>query len=130
MRQKETERALAHVEKIEWVKPIDGADNIELIGILGWVCIAKKEEFKPGDLAIYIEIDSKCPSNDERFAFLESNTLQGKDNEIRKVFCDFTGFSIANHIIPRVKGYENWFKCNQRIENYIFIGRGFKEKNK
>lgn len=25
------ERALAHVEKIEWVKPIDGADNIELI---------------------------------------------------------------------------------------------------
>ena len=39
------ERALAHVEKIEWIKPIDGADNIELIGVLGWVCVAKKGEF-------------------------------------------------------------------------------------
>ena len=64
------ERALAHIEKIEWVKSIEGADNIELIGVLGWVCIAKKEEFKPGDLAVYIEIDSKCPESDERFAFL------------------------------------------------------------
>ena len=26
-------RALAYVEKIAWVKPIEGADNIELIGI-------------------------------------------------------------------------------------------------
>lgn len=26
------ERALAHIEKIEWIKPIEGADNIELIG--------------------------------------------------------------------------------------------------
>ena len=29
------ERALAHVEKIEWIRPIEGADNIELIGVLG-----------------------------------------------------------------------------------------------
>ena len=40
----------------------------------GWVCIAKKEEFKPGDLAVYIEIDSKCPESDERFAY-SSNTI-------------------------------------------------------
>ena len=26
-----TERALAHIEKIEWIRPIEGADNIELI---------------------------------------------------------------------------------------------------
>ncbi|MBQ3035838.1 MAG: 2'-5' RNA ligase, partial [Lachnospiraceae bacterium] len=67
-----SERALAHIEKIEWVKPIEGADNIELIGVLGWVCIAKKEEFKEGDLAVYIEIDSRVPKEDERFAFLAS----------------------------------------------------------
>ena len=29
----------------------------------------KKKEFKPGDLAVYIEIDSKCPESDERFTF-------------------------------------------------------------
>ena len=28
------ERALAHIEKIEWIRPIDGADRIELVGIL------------------------------------------------------------------------------------------------
>lgn len=65
------ERALAHVEKIEWIRPIEGADNIELIGVLGWVCIAKKGEFNVGDMAVYIEIDSKCPETDERFAFYQ-----------------------------------------------------------
>ena len=72
------ERALVHIEKIEWVKPIEGADNIELIGVLGWVCVAKKEEFKQGDLAVYIEIDSKCPESDERFAFLAAKHYKVK----------------------------------------------------
>ena len=53
------ERALAHIEEIAWIKPIDGADNIELIGVLGWVLIAKIDEFKVGDKAVFVEIDSK-----------------------------------------------------------------------
>ena len=57
-------RALAHTEKVEWVKPIEGADNIELIGILGWTCIAKIGEFKEGDICAYIEIDSKVPEKE------------------------------------------------------------------
>lgn len=54
-------RALAYVQKVAWVKPIEGADNIELIGVLGWTCVAKKGEFKEGDLCVYFEIDSKLP---------------------------------------------------------------------
>ena len=57
-------RALAHTEKVEWVKPIENADNIELIGVLGWTCIAKIGEFKEGDLCVYIEIDSKVPEKE------------------------------------------------------------------
>ena len=57
-------RSLAHVEKVSWVKPIEGADNIELIGVLGWVCIAKIGEFEEGDLCVYIEIDSKVPEKE------------------------------------------------------------------
>ena len=57
-------RSLAHIEKIEWIKEIKGADNIELIGVLGWECIAKKGEFKVGDLCVYFEIDSKLPEKD------------------------------------------------------------------
>lgn len=58
------QRALAHTEKIEWVKPIEGADNIELIGVLGWTCIAKIGEFHEGDTCVYIEIDSKVPEKE------------------------------------------------------------------
>ena len=54
------ERALAHIEEIAWIKPIEGADKIELIGVLGWVLIAQIGEFKVGDKAVFIEIDSKC----------------------------------------------------------------------
>lgn len=58
------QRALAHTEKIEWIKPIEGADNIELIGVLGWSCIAKIGEFHEGDTCVYIEIDSKVPERE------------------------------------------------------------------
>ena len=57
-------RALAHVEKIAWIRPIEGADNIELVGVLGWVCIAKIGEFQVGDWCVYIEIDSKVPEKE------------------------------------------------------------------
>jgi len=58
------QRELAYVAKIGWVRPIEGADNIELVGVNGWTCIAKKGEFHEGDLAVYFEIDSKLPERD------------------------------------------------------------------
>lgn len=64
MLNKSGERELAYVVKVGWVRPIEGADNIELIGINGWTCIAKIGEFKEGDLAVYFEIDSKLPEAD------------------------------------------------------------------
>ena len=79
-------RALAHIEKIEWRKPIENADNIELIGVLGWVCIAKIGEFEVGDKCLYIEIDSLCPKEDERFAFLESKKYKVKTMKLGKKF--------------------------------------------
>lgn len=64
MLNKNGERELAYVVKVGWVRPIEGADNIELIGINGWTCIAKIGEFNEGDLAVYFEIDSKLPEAD------------------------------------------------------------------
>ena len=71
-------RKLAHIEKVHNIRPIAGADRIEQINVLGWNVIVKKGEFKEGDLCIYIEIDSKVPSNDARFEF-----LGGKDYKIK-----------------------------------------------
>ena len=97
-------RALAHIEKIEWVKPIEGADNIELIGVLGWVCIAKKNEFKEGDLAVYIEIDSKCPAEDERFAFLESKKYKIKTMKLSKFNVISQGIALPVTMFTELKG--------------------------
>jgi hypothetical protein len=97
------ERALAHIEKIEWIRSIEGANNIELIGILGWCCIAKIGEFKEGDLAVYIEIDSKCPANDERFAFLESKHYKIKTMKLGKFNVFSQGLALPISLFPELQ---------------------------
>lgn len=66
------ERKLASVQVIKEITPISGADMIELAGVLGWQCVVKKGEYKPGDLAVYVEIDSLLPVRPE-FEFLRKN---------------------------------------------------------
>lgn len=70
------ERKLAHIEKIEWIKKIEGADKIELCGVLGWQCvIAKKDNFQVGDTVIYCEVDSVMPEKPE-FEFLRDRKFR------------------------------------------------------
>lgn len=77
------ERKLAHIEKIEWIRPIQGADKIILCGVLGWQCvIAKKDGFKEGDKIVYIEIDSVVPDIPE-FEFLRDRKFRVKTIKLR-----------------------------------------------
>lgn len=64
------ERALATLEAIEELSPIENADAIELARVRGWSVVVKKGEFKVGDLVVYFEIDTFLPLDDPRFAFL------------------------------------------------------------
>ncbi len=96
------ERALAHIEEIAWIKPIDGADNIELIGVLGWVLIAKIDEFKVGNKAVFVEIDSKCPADDERFAFLEKKHYKVKTMKLGKFKCFSQGLALPLTLFPEL----------------------------
>lgn len=59
-----------YVVKIDAIEPIIGSDNCEAAVVGGWRVMTRKGTFKPGDLAIYFEIDSKVPET-ETFAFLE-----------------------------------------------------------
>lgn len=54
-------RKLASIRRIADIQPIEGADAIEVATIDGWKVVVKKDEFKVGDLALYIEIDSWVP---------------------------------------------------------------------
>ena len=78
-------RKLAHIEKITWKKPIEGADRIELVGVLGWQCIAKKDEFQIGDTCVYIEIDSIVDKTNPDFAFLQNKHYKIKTMKMRGV---------------------------------------------
>lgn len=76
-------RKLAHIEAVHDIRPIPGADRIEQIRVLGWNVIVKKDEFKEGDLCIYIEIDSKVPEDDARYEFLASKHFKIKTMKMR-----------------------------------------------
>jgi len=75
-------RKLATVAKIEEIKPIEGADAIEVTRIRGWNVVVKKGEFKVGDLCIYCEIDSVLPAL-EPFEFLRNKKFRIKTIKLR-----------------------------------------------
>lgn len=71
MLNKDGQRELAYVVKIDKIEPIPGRDRVESAVVGGWTVMVRKDQFKPGDLGIYFEIDSKCPAK-APFEFLES----------------------------------------------------------
>lgn len=52
-------RQLAYLVKIDAITPIEKADRLEAAHVGGWVVVVSKGEFKVGDPAIYLEIDSQ-----------------------------------------------------------------------
>jgi RNA ligase (TIGR02306 family) len=71
----ELDRALATIEPIKWIRAIEGADKIELVGVRGWQCVAKKGEFQVGSLGVYFEMDSFLPTDHPAFGFLASKAI-------------------------------------------------------
>ena len=62
-------RTLASIQRISDIQPIEGADAIECASVLGWKVVVKKGEYQVGDLAVYLEIDSVLP-DEEQYRFL------------------------------------------------------------
>ena len=76
-------RALAYTTRVGEINKIEGADNIELISVLGWKVIAKIGEFHEGDLCVYFEIDSKLPEK-EWSEFMRSKHFKVKTMKLGK----------------------------------------------
>jgi len=55
------ENSICFVEKINEIKDIEGADNIQLGVIGGWNCIIKKDQHTVGDLVIVATTDAVIP---------------------------------------------------------------------
>ena len=77
-------RKLASVQKIVDIQPIEGADKIERLTVLGWHIVASKaENHKIGDLIVYIETDSRVPAI-PMFEFLKDRKYIVKTIKLRK----------------------------------------------
>ena len=83
MLNKDSQRELAYVVTIDDIKPIEGADRVETAIVGGWRIMVRKDQFKPGDPAIYFEIDSKVPET-EPFKFMESKGYKVKTQKYFK----------------------------------------------
>lgn len=66
------------VVRIPAVEEHPNAHSLEIIQIWGYTAIARKGEFKAGDLAIFIEPDYVVPPDAEMFAFLEKKRITCK----------------------------------------------------
>lgn len=69
------ERKLASIQRIASIRPIEGADAIEVARINNWDVVVKKNEFKVGELCVYFEIDSFLPIREE-FEFLRKSSYK------------------------------------------------------
>ena len=78
-------RKLASVQKVKAIRPIEGADRIEVVQVLNWDCVAAKGQYHVGDLVIYFEIDSLLPDI-PAFEFLKKSAWSQKLNKYKDQF--------------------------------------------
>lgn len=75
-------RQLATIREVAALRPIKGADRIEVAQIDGWECVVKKGEFKVGEPVVYIEVDSIVPERPE-FEFLRDRKFRIRTIKLR-----------------------------------------------
>ena len=68
-------RSLVTIQKVKSISAIPDSDFLELAHVMGWQCVAKKGEFKAGDLGVYYEVDSFLPI-DDRYEFLRNTSYR------------------------------------------------------
>ena len=69
------QRKLAHIEQIDWIRSIEGADRIVTYGILGWEVVDQKGKYAVNDKVIYCEVDSVLPEKPE-YEFLRDRKFR------------------------------------------------------
>ena len=82
---KTKERELCYVTYIDRIEEIPGRDFTECAVIGGWKVLVRKGIFKPGDLGIYIEIDSKVPEK-APFEFLSKYHYKVKTQKFKQFY--------------------------------------------
>ena len=85
LNQQTHQRELSYCVLVTDVQPIEGYDRVEEAVINGWHCVVGKGDFKPGDKAVYFEIDSLLPADKfADFKFLAKKKFKVKTQKMCK----------------------------------------------
>jgi RNA ligase (TIGR02306 family) len=108
-------RKLASVQIVKDIKPIEGAELIEVAQILGWNVVVKKGDFAIGNKVIYCEIDSILPDRPE-FEFLKPRGMRIKTirlkGQISQGIC-FPVHILSEPFLPKDKAVQNGYDLEE-----------------
>ena len=105
------QRELAYIVTIDEIRPIPNYDRVEHARVGGWWVIVKKDQFKVGDPAIYIEVDSRVPE-EEPFMFLDKRHFKVKTLKMCKV--------ISQGLLMAPEDF-GWEVQNDNVGGYVII---------
>jgi RNA ligase (TIGR02306 family) len=74
---------LASIEKIHTVTNHPNADALDIVGVLGYKAIVKRDQYKVGDLIVFIQPDTVLPDNTAWAAFYKSKSSRVKAVKLR-----------------------------------------------
>jgi RNA ligase (TIGR02306 family) len=114
-------RELVKIVTVKDLTPIEGADRIVLATMNenGWKCIVSKNEFNPGDIGLFFEVDSVLPETDTRFAFMLPRKMRIKSMRMKGVLSQ--GLLMPISMFPEVN-WDTWNNSSTTEDLGTFLG--------
>ena len=125
MLNKDGQRELAYVVAIDEIRPIESYDRVEYARVGGWWVIVRKDQFKVGDLAIYIEVDSRVPEQ-EPFMFLDKRGFKVKTLKMCKVISQ--GLLMSPEDFGWIVNGDHISFADGGVDSYVQVGDFLTEK--
>ena len=66
---------LATLQIIKEIHNVENSDHLDVVSVLGWKVVTRRNDFKPGDLCVYISLDSILPDKPE-FEFMRDKKFR------------------------------------------------------
>jgi len=92
-------RKLASIQRILDIQPIEKADRIETVSVLGWKVVVPKGQFKVNDYCVYFEIDSLLP-DEQRYKFLQKSSWNKRYSKVRLKTIQLRGQISQGLVLP------------------------------
>lgn len=116
-------RKLATVQKVLNVRPIEGADVIEVVDVLGWSVVVKKDDnLKVGDLIVYYEIDSWLDASDPRYATFEERFTNWGDKRGMRLKTIKLRKQISQGLVLRLEQFPEAVHAMRELDDEAKVG--------